>query len=69
MIVVRLYARCAACEYGLGEHCPKEPHTWMGSEDLKHTGMAVPNTPEGWNALAVERPCGCRRCMPRTEAP
>lgn len=53
------YAKCTPCQFG---GCPDEPHTWMESEDLDHAGIAAPTSPEGWEALAKDKPCGCH-CM------
>lgn len=59
MDVIVCYTKCYPCQFG--EH-PPNPHTWMATDDLEHEGMPVPSTPEGWAALAAERPCGCY-CM------
>jgi len=53
------YAKCTPCQFG---GCPDESHTWMDSEDLDHAGIAAPTSPEGWEALAKDKPCGCH-CM------
>ena len=55
------YAKCTPCQF---QECPDEPHTWMESEDLDHENRH-PSSPEEWDALTAERPCGCQ---PSSEA-
>jgi hypothetical protein len=55
------YAKCWPCQFG---QCTDSPHTWMDDEDAEHAGLTVPTTPEGWAALAKDKPCGCH-CMER----
>lgn len=60
-IAIVCYAKCWPCNFG--EH-PAEPHTWMDDDDAGSAGVEVSSTPEGWAALAREKPCGCW-CMKR----
>jgi hypothetical protein len=57
------YSKCWGCQFG---QCTDGPHTWMDDEDITHAGLAMPTTPEGWAALATEKPCGCH-CNRRPE--
>lgn len=50
------FAKCWACQFD--EH-PVDPHTWMDEDDMESAKVPVPSSPEGWERLAVEKPCGC----------
>jgi hypothetical protein len=64
-VVIVCYAKCTPCQFG--EH-PRDPHTWMESEDLEHAGMPTPSTEEAWLELDLSKPCGCH-CNQRQAVP
>lgn len=44
-----------------------EVHTWMDEDDMESAKVTVPSSPQGWERLAVEKPCGCW-CMKKHRA-
>lgn len=57
MGVIVCYAKCWECNLG---ECPGGAHTWMDADDIDcDPAVVYPTSPEGWAALAVDRPCGC----------